>query len=41
MTETAHRHADAQVRKTYSPKQTPNIVTYKKYTHFDKDKLVY
>ena len=26
--------------KSYSPKRTPNIVTYRKYTNFDKDKFI-
>ena len=26
--------------KSYSPKQTPNIITYREYTHFDKDKFI-
>ena len=26
--------------KSHSPKRTPNIVTYRKYTNFDKDKFI-
>ena len=26
--------------KSYSPKRTPNIVTYRKYTNFDKGKFI-
>ena len=26
--------------KSYSPKRTPNIVTCRKYTNFDKDKFI-
>ena len=26
--------------KLYSPKPTPNIVAYRKYTNFDKDKFI-
>ena len=26
--------------KSYSAKQTPNIVNYREYTHFDKDKFI-
>ena len=28
------------VIKSYSPKWTPNIVSYRKYTNFDKDKFI-
>ena len=28
------------VIKSYSPKRTPNIVTYRKYTNFDKGKFI-
>ena len=28
------------VRKSYSPKRIPNIVTYRKYNNFDKDKFI-
>ena len=26
--------------KSFSPKRTPNIVTYRKYPNFDKDKFI-
>ena len=26
--------------KSYSPKRTPNIITYRKYTNFDKEKFI-
>ena len=28
------------VMKSYSPKRTPNIITYRKYTNFDKEKFI-
>ena len=28
------------VMKSYSPQRTPNIVTYRKHTNFDKDKFI-
>ena len=30
----------ATVVKSYSPKRTPNIITYRKYTNFDKEKFI-